>query len=161
MDKFRFELFWKCYNAFQVAITRERSIILQIHKSQSKKTWLGAYRNSYLHFMHLALSSCSTLHTHTHTHTDTQTHHRIYTSLAHAHRGIIIAESKLVHGDHVPPSSHYLQPPNCILYHMHDGHFLLQEILQPVFVCCALPLTISGSRLIRNTKLTWCGVSLS
>ncbi len=32
-------------------ITRERSIILQIHEYQSKKTKKTAYRNSYLHFI--------------------------------------------------------------------------------------------------------------
>ena len=34
--------------AFKVAIARERSIILQINEL---KSWLEAYRNSYLHFI--------------------------------------------------------------------------------------------------------------
>ncbi len=32
-------------------MARERSIIFQIHELKSKKTWLEAYRNPYLHFV--------------------------------------------------------------------------------------------------------------
>ena len=37
--------------SLQVGITREPNIILQIQELESKKTWLEAYRNSYLHFV--------------------------------------------------------------------------------------------------------------
>ncbi len=70
--------------AFQVSkstITRERSIILLIHELKSKKTWLEAYRNSYLHFIDpwAAVAVYTDRHTDTQTHryTDTQTHYRI------------------------------------------------------------------------------------
>ncbi len=39
MDKFRLALFWNGIPSKKLAIT------LQIHKLQSKKTWLEAYRN--------------------------------------------------------------------------------------------------------------------
>ena len=42
---------WKDSKLAKLAITRERSIILQIHKLKSKKTLLEAYRNSYLDFI--------------------------------------------------------------------------------------------------------------
>ncbi len=71
MDKFRFPLFWKgyCNNGISklanLAITRERSIIFQIHELKSKKTWLEAYRNSYLHF--IDPSAAVAVYTNTHT----------------------------------------------------------------------------------------------
>ncbi len=58
--------------AFQVSktlgITPEQSIILQIHKLQSKKTWLEAYRNSYLHFIDPWAAVAVYKDTRTHTH---------------------------------------------------------------------------------------------
>ncbi len=82
MDKFCYTLFWKGYNDSKLAIARGRSIILQIHKLKSNKTWLEAYRNSCLHALNLSFSSCSTLHRHTNT--------LSYTSLRMRNRGIII-----------------------------------------------------------------------
>ncbi len=75
MDKFRFELFWKAATmAFaNLAITRERSIILQIHELKSKKTWLEAYRNPYLHFV----DPWAAVAVYTDRQTHTQTHYRI------------------------------------------------------------------------------------
>ncbi len=61
--------------AFQVSKTSHNSRTKHYFANpriKSKKTWLEAYRNSYLHFIG-SLSSCSSLHTHTHT----QTHYRI------------------------------------------------------------------------------------
>ncbi len=81
--------------AFQVGHNSKRSIILQIHELKSKKTWLEAYRNSYLHFIYPWAAVALYTHTqaavalythHTHTHTNTLP----YTSLAHAHRGIAL-----------------------------------------------------------------------
>ncbi len=63
--------------AFQVSkstITRERSIVLQIHELKSKKTWLEAYRNSYLHFIDPWAAVAVYTHTQIHRYTDTQTH---------------------------------------------------------------------------------------
>ncbi len=81
MDKFRFALFWKGYNGIpskqNLAITRERSIILQIHEL---KTWLEAYRNPYLHFVDPSAAVA--------VYTDTHTNTLPYNSLAIAHRGI-------------------------------------------------------------------------
>ncbi len=76
----------------KLAITRERSIILQI---QELIMTIEAYRNSYLHFIDPSAAVAvytdrqrdRRTHTHTHTHTNTLPYRS--TSLAHVHRGII------------------------------------------------------------------------
>ncbi len=82
----------KAAMAFQVSKTRHNSrtkhyfanprIKIEINMTRSLEKLLLALNSS--------LSSCSSLHTQTHRHTDTQTNTLPYTSLAHAHRGIII-----------------------------------------------------------------------
>ncbi len=68
------------FKVSKLAITRERSIILQIHELISKKTWLEAYRNSYLHFV----DPWAAVAVYTDTHTDRQTHKHTTVYLASA-----------------------------------------------------------------------------
>ncbi len=75
--------------AFQVSKTRHNSRTKHYFANpriKSKKTWLEAYRNSYLHLIH----PWAAVAVYTHRQTDTHTNTLPYTSLAHAHQGIII-----------------------------------------------------------------------
>ncbi len=67
--------------AFKVSKTSHNSRTKQIHKLQSKKTWLEAYRNSHFHFIYRWAAVVLYIDRQTHTHTHTLP----YTSLAHAH----------------------------------------------------------------------------
>ena len=59
MDKFRYALFWKGYNnipskQYYIGITREQSIILQIHELKTTK---HDYRSLYNHIETLSYTS--------------------------------------------------------------------------------------------------------